>query len=245
MADRVWRNEHRPVSTDGVPNHHPRRAPRRTALVLALMVIAAPLSGCGMSQGEALYFLGVGRRAKVEAKFRLTRGPVLILVDDVMGRVDWPMATRYLVDDLSQALIKTDGADRIVPRRTLENLRRADADFDEYTAHEIARRAGADQVLWIEVQDYFGDIEFHEAVNAAYFSVTVKVLNALETESRSNVRLWPSQRQGHYMTVSLSAPEVSMAKTKDAIARALSAKLSDAIAKLFHDYRPDDNARDE
>ncbi len=213
-----------------------RRAGRIGILLVALLM----LGGCGYSQGQALYFLGFGRRAMVEAKFRLTDQPILILVDDAAGHVDWPMATGYLIDNLSQELLKRKGANRIIPRRTLNNLRRADPRFEKRSARKIGELAGATQVLWIEVRDYLGEAEFLEVANAAYFSVMVKVLNVLEKESRSKVRLWPASREGHYVTVSLTGGEVAIAKTKDTVSKELASRLAVAIAKLFCDYRPDD-----
>lgn len=198
------------------------------------------LAGCGYSQGQLLYLFGFGRRAVVKAKFRLTEGPVLILVDDPSGRVDWPPATRYLADGLSQELIKHKAAGKIIPRRTLDNLRRRDPDFATRSCHQIGERAGAKQVLWIQVRDFYAQKEFSEPRNAAYFNVAVKVINPHEKKSRSRVRLWPMSPEGHDVTVALDGATVASAKTKDDIAKELSRRLAAEIARLFYDYRPGD-----
>lgn len=216
-------------------------APAGRGLLLA--VVACGATGCGQSQGALLYFLGLGRPAKVEAKFRLTDQPVLILVDDVSARLDWPATAQVLQDDLGQALLKHRAAKRIVPRRTLEQLRQASPDFEKQSCRQIGERAGAEQVLWIEVQSFLADELIRDASRAAYFSATVKVVN-VGAQQRSEVRLWPTGPVGHLVTVTMTGSEVAMSKTKDAIAKALAARLADRIARLFYDHRLDDFGRE-
>jgi hypothetical protein len=176
----------------------------------------------------------------VKPEFHLAKGPLLVQVDDLSGRVDWPIATRYLTDDLSQELIKRKAASKIIPRQTLDNLRRSDPDFDKRSCREIGERVGAEQVLWIEVQDFYAEEEFFEPPHAAYFAVTVKVIDPHEKEKRSRVRLWPVSPEGHPVVVTLDGGEVLRAKTKDGIAKELVRRLAVEITKLFCEYRPDD-----
>ena len=96
-----------------------RRSPARV-LILALGMSTA---GCGYSGGEALFMLGFGRGQKVEAQFRLTERPVLILIDDHHERISWPIAKQYLESSLHDELIKRGAAKTIVPRESLRQLR--------------------------------------------------------------------------------------------------------------------------
>ncbi len=219
---------------------------RRGAPAVGLLgAVMLTLSGCGYSQGAFLYMMGFGQRDIVKAKFTLTKGPILILVDDPSGHVDWPPAQKYLIDTLSQELIKQGGADKIIPRRTVQNLRRSRTDFGKLSCREIGELVGAEQVLWLQVKKYFGDSEFFEPTNAAWFAVTVKVVDPLEKEDRGKVRLWPASPRGKYISVSLDGSEVAQAKTKDGIAKALAQKLAERLAKVFCDYRPGDFEREE
>ena len=222
----------------GSPGSKPGRFELRLACVLTGCLFL--ISGCGYSQGQLLYVLGFGRRAVVKAKFRLTERPILILIDDLSGRVDWPMATRYLADDLSQELIKRKAAGKIIPRQTLDNLRRNDPELDKRSCRRIGELVGAEQVLWIEVRDFYAEEVFFEASNAAYFNVAVKIIDAREKKNRSRVRLWPVSPEGHFVTVSLDGATVARAKTKDGIAKELARQLAVKITKLFCDYRPGD-----
>ena len=183
---------------------------------------------------------GACGKQKVEAKFRLTAGPVMVFVDDVNERVDWPPARRYLWEDVSQELVRTQSAKKIVPLETEESLRQTTPDFVKRTCRQIGELAGAEQVVWIEVQDFLADEEITDATNAAYWTVTVKVLNPSEKTDRMRVRLWPDSPEGYYLSASMTGGAVLKAKTKDAISKGLTAKLAVQIARLFHDHEIED-----
>jgi hypothetical protein len=187
--------------------------------------------------------MGVGRGPMVEARFRLTDAPIMILIDDPAQRVDWPMAPRYLFDDLSQELLKRGGASKIVPLQTVNHLRQSVPDFEKRGCREVGKLGNAEQVLWIQVQDFFADQQIQEADVAAYFTVTVKVINVLERRHRARVRLWPPSAQGHLLSASMTGSEVALVKTKDAICKDLTGRLAVKIARLFHDHRADDFRR--
>jgi hypothetical protein len=209
------------------------------SVVLACAVTLSSLS-CTYSGGELLYFLGVGRGAKVEARFKLTEGPLMVFIDDVHERVDWPRARAYLCDDLSQELLHNRAAKRIVPRETIDALRQSMADFETRGARELGEMVGAEQVLWVEMHDFLAEERIADPGTAAYWTVTVKVLNAREKESRTRVRLWPTSPEGHIVSASLAGADVDRLKTKDAISKELSEKLVVDIAKLFYDHRKGD-----
>lgn len=213
------------------------RAVRPATIALFALVAAFALPSCTYSGGELLYMLGVGRGAKVEAKFRLADGPIMIFVDDVNERVDWPRARAYLCDDLSQELLRQKAAKKIIPRITIDSLRHSLPDFDKRGARELGEMVKAHQVLWIEVHDFLAEERIVDANDAAYWMVTIKVLDARETESRARVRLWPQSPEGYVVSATLSGADVDRLKTKDAVSKELSDKLVVKIAKLFYDHR--------
>ena len=220
-----------------------RLQPARIRALFALVGCLA-LGGCTYSGGELLYFLGFGRAKKVTAKFRLTEGPIMILVDDASQCVDWPMAARYLVEGLSQELIKHKAAGKIIPHQTVEHLRQSFPDFEKRGCREIGQHASAEQVIWIEVRDFLAEEQIVDIGIAAYFTVTVKVINVLEEKSPSRVRLWPTTPKGYLVTVSMNGNDVARAKTKDAISKELAGRLAVDVAKLFYDHRLGDFERE-
>lgn len=208
-----------------------------------LGALALTISGCTYSGGELLYVLGLGSGRKVPAEFHLTHGPLMIFIDDIHERIDWPPARRVLFDELSQELLRHKAAKKIVPLSTVEQLQQSVPNFDERGCREIGELAHAEQVLWLEVRDYLADEEFFDADNAAYFVVTVKVINVLETQRRSRVRLWPRSPEGYLVTASMSGGEVSMEKKRDAIVKELCKRLAVEVAQLFYDHRAPDFER--
>lgn len=212
-----------------------------------LLLCLTPLMcchGCGYSQGQLLYFMGFGRGQKVEARFPLTKGPILILLDDPHGRMDWPPARTKFEDDLAQALIKNEAAEKIIPRRTLEGLRQTKPDFEKRGCREIGEMAGAEQVIWVQVQACRAEEQFSVTDQAAYLTVTVKVISVAGTQ-RNRARVWPTSPAGHRVHVSMTGADVAMEKTKPAISAKLAAKLARRVAKLFYDHRLNEFGREE
>ena len=208
-----------------------------------LLILLLP-TGCGFSGGQALYMLGVGKGQKVEAKFHLTEGPLLILFDD-LDRVDVPTFEMHLHDAVSQELLKHKAAQKIIPYDTIQHLRRTWPEFPDRGAREIGVKAQAEQVLWLEVQDFALSRESFDPERAAIITVSVKVINPLEAKDKSNVRLWPSTHAGHLISASLSAPEVTLCQNDQVLSRKLSLELADKIAKLFYDRRLEDTEQPE
>ena len=103
--------------------------------------------------------------------------------------------------------------------------------------------AGADQVLWIEVQEFRANPQIEDALVAAFFSVSLKVID-VNAKHRSSVRLWPTAPQGRIVTITLTGSEVVIAGKKDAIVKKLATKLAMQIAKFFYDFRLGDFERE-
>ena len=94
------------------------------------------------------------------------------------------------------------------------------------------------------MDDFFLTEQAHEVHDAAYWIVSVKVID-VAAKNRADVRLWPASPVGHPVMVQASASEVAKAKTKDGISKILTDRLSEKIAKLFHEYRLGDFERQE
>lgn len=225
-------------------------APARRALssfAVGLLALAAVVSvpGCTYSGGQLLYILGFGSSRKAPARFELTREPVMILLDDPSQRVDWPPMYSHLFDELSQQLLRHEAAARIIPQETVERLRQSVPDFEKRGCREIGEMAKATQVLWLEVREFLATEDFVDASAAAYCSVAVRVIDAKQTSDRTRVRLFPESPAGHIATVKLDGAEVTMAKTRDGIAKKLAERLADKIAKLFYEHELGDFEREE
>lgn len=234
-----------PWTSSLTPGPKLRRKSRRLApgMAVGLLIAVAGSGACTYSGGELLYILGVARRPLVPAEFQLTDGAILILIDDPAERIDWPPARKHLFEAISQQLIKTGSAKKIIPDETLLQIRRSQPEYEKRGCREIGQLAGAKQVLWLEVQEYFAQEQFYDPTNAAYCAVNVKVIDVEEKEGRSRVRAWPTSPEGHPITVSLGGVDVSVAKTRDGISKKLAENLAVTLARLFHEHRLDDFER--
>jgi len=200
-------------------------------------VLLLALGGCTYGAGQLLFMMGAGRGELIQPEFVLTDGPVLIFVDDYHEELTWPLTSRYLFEELSQELLRNEAAEKIIPLETLDSTRATRADFGKLSAREIGALCEADQMIWIEVRDFLAEPSVYAATEAAYFRVTVKVLDPNETKRRSRVRLWPASPSGHPVEVSLSGARVAELKVRAAVAKLLADELSVKIAKLFYEHR--------
>lgn len=213
---------------------------RRAAVAgLLLATSLLPLSGCAYSGGEFLFMMGFGSEAEIEAQFRLTEGPVMIFVDDVNEYIGYPPATRFLFDDLAQELLQNEAARKIVPPETIDQLRQTVPDFDKRGCREIGKLAGAEQVIWIQIEDFLADEKIFDANRAAYATGTVKVINVLEETRRTRVRLWPESPSGERVDVAMAGSEVQIAGSEREVAKEIMNRFAVKIAKFFYDHKAD------
>ena len=205
-------------------------------LLVMLLVSVALCGGCGFSQGQLLWAMGFGSGVKVKAEFELTpEGSVLILVDDPEERLYSPATRSELAEKLGKGLEAHDAVGRVVPQSGLQRLRREKLDYEEITCRQIGEMVEADEVLWVQVRDFYAEPEVDETISAARMAVAVKVID-VHAKQRAEVRLWPVDREGRIVSTELHANEVIRAKTPEAISRRLTEKVAGEVGKLFYEH---------
>ncbi len=197
----------------------------------------AGVLGCGYSQGQLLYMLGAGRGQLIKPEFVLTTAPVLVMVDDQSEKVTYPPSKLHLAESVADELLRNKAALKIVPEESLAAYRQTDPEFARRGAREIGEKLGAEQVLWLEIQDYLVSEEIEDALAAARCTVSVKVLNVLETKDRLRVRVYPSTPEGRLLSIKMTGSELVPLKSRERISKELMSRLSVAVAKLFYEYR--------
>ncbi len=184
--------------------------------------------------------LGLFKRPKMEAKFKLCDGPVVILVDDFQEHCYWSEITSVLAEKTTNAIQEHGAAKTIISPIKIRRLRQTTTDYDELGAREVGRLVQAEQLVWLQVVAFDATEDPHEIHAAATLSVTVKVINALEEQDRSKVRLWPSARDGERTDVEIGAAGVAKAKNRAGIVDALCEKMGQKVARHFYDRLMDD-----
>ena len=91
-------------------------------------------------------------------------------------------------EDREPEKARIEAVTKIVPSETIARLRQAEPNFDVRGCREVGKMAGADQVLWIEVQEFRASEQIEDALEAAFFTVTLKVID-VNAKNRSRVRL--------------------------------------------------------
>ena len=209
-----------------------------------LTILLGAISGCTYSGGKLLYMLGLGEARTVPAEFTLTEEPVLIFIDDFRERLTYPLAARQLFDELSQELLQNEAATKLIPLSTVDGLRQSHPDFSKLSAREIGELVGAEQVLWIEVQDFLASDEVTNVADAGYIHVSLKVLDPHETKRRSRIRLWPVSPTGFPISVGISGARVSELGSAARVSKELTKMVSVEIAKRFYDCQLGDFEKD-
>lgn len=212
---------------------------------LFALALALSASGCGMTGGKMLYFLGYGRGRKIPAQFELPPGKLLILVDDAHELVTWPQAREMLAEQTARELVRHEAVDQVISNRSLLNLRQSDPDFDRRSAQAVGREIGADTVLIMQVREFLASDRIEDTEAAARMSVAIKVIDAREDTSSSRVRLWPTLGDGHLESIEMPATRVHSLKSEKAIAQALTHALGRNVARLFYQHTYGDVEDDE
>jgi len=217
------------------------RVLRGSARVAAALALAA-LTGCGPQFGAFLYFFGQPPKQTVQAKFKLTTGPLLILFDDSPA-VDLPPEMRTLVvRAITDEFTRTGSNERVVPLTRLNERRQTHRELDKRGMREVGRLAQADQVLWLYPREFSMAGAPEQALDPAKLTVVIKVIDAKATE-RTKVRLWPVSEDGELVSISVPPHEVRAAQSPDALLRTMAQRLAVEVGHLFHDYeepRPED-----
>jgi hypothetical protein len=201
-----------------------------------LCAAACTATGCGPQLGAIIYYLNLTPKDTISAEFKLPPGPILILVDDDQELVKPPLACEALVDALATQLKEHKAAERVTTNEEIGLIRKSVADFDKLSVREVGRRADADTVIWMNVEDFFIEKDLEMLVTPARFSVVLKVFNARE-ENKAKIRLWPSTPAGRSVSITLSPHEARQCKSHAEVHQLLAAQLAGEVAKLFYEYK--------
>jgi len=216
-----------------------RRATVRlgTAGGLSLLFLWAG-TGC-QALAAGAYVMGIGSTRKVEARYEIPDGPVVILVDDFLDGVQPPLAKDVLHDQLIEELRAHHAANGpITTREELARIRQRVQDFDKKTIREVGRLAAADTMIWIKptVYDVYDNLEM--AHSDGRFVVVVKVFD-VNAEDVRHLRLWPNHRDGHQVSVTMNIHDLRASKSKAEVHLAIGAVMAEEVAKLFYTHKVD------
>jgi len=208
---------------------------RRAGMAVAGLGLAAVvlLDGCGPQFGAALYWMGVGQGKKVKAQFRLTKGPLVVFVDDPSGLVSVPEATNLLISELATNFRTRKVNTKVVSPERLAREVYSRPESQNWSIRQVGEKLGAEQVLHIRVRRFRLHDEPGDPLYKGQWQVTIKVIS---TERQQDVRLWPQSIEGYDVAVGTTSEHSDDEAFGVAVARQMARKLAREITFLFCDH---------
>jgi len=200
-----------------------------TGVMLAGLLMS--IAGC---QQMAAAWANITGGDTVDPEFELTKGPLLVLIEDPNGVVTEPGALRELHATISENFLEFDVNRRVIPLEDVERLRRTEKDFDRLSIRQIGEKLGAGQVLHAQAERFTLEAEAGAPLFKGEFVTRVKVLS---TEPVRDVRLWPRDPSGKRLSVETSPVAAGGDQTAGDVAKELAIKMGQRMAKLFYEHR--------
>lgn len=170
----------------------------------------------------------------IEAEYTLTRGPLLVMIDDTGNIVAQPNALRELHATIAENFLEFDVNRRVIPESELRRLRQTERKIDKMKIREIGEKLGAEQVLYLWVERFTLNAEPGAPLLQGEFALRVKVLS---TERTRDVRLWPRSGAGHLCVVTTEPVSEGGEVSASDVATQLGRKLGQKVAALFYEHR--------
>lgn len=193
--------------------------------------LLALTSGC---QPLGILYHLYGPKEKIPAEFNLPKGPVLVLVDDQQDLMASPEARRELVDALATELRAHNAVEQVTTNDEIATIRRSTEDYEQRGVREVGQLAGADTVIWLSMKQFDVERDLEMVTQQAQAAATLKVVNA-KAEERSEVRLWPKEREGRTVFATVGPQELRACRTLPEMCRKVAGALAGEVAKLFYD----------
>ncbi len=197
--------------------------------VLGMLLLACP--GC-ITMAAAWANLSGGE--VIEPEYTLTKGPLLVMVDDMRNLVTQPKAIRELHATISENFLEFDVNRRVIPPSELRHLRQSERKIDKMSAREIGEKLGAEQVLYIWVERFTMHAEPGAPLFQGEFAVRAKVLS---TDRVRDVRLWPRAGTGRLCAATTEPVSEGGEVSASDVATELGRKLGQTVAALFYEHR--------
>ena len=213
------------------PSSYLPAAARLVARAAACIALAMLSGGC-IQMASAWAVMSGGET--IEPEFKFTQGPLLIFIDDIDTLVTEPRSIRELHATLAENFLYFKINHRIIPFEEWQRLKQSDPDYDDLKIRQIGDKLGAEQILYMRVTRFALQSDPGSDVFHGEFAVNVKVLS---TEQKRDIRLWPQQESGKKVTAGTKPEPTDGDRTSSDVARELSMKLGQEVAKLFYEHK--------
>lgn len=203
------------------------------AAAFSLLAMLLLLSGCN---AVAYVATVVGGGTKIPALYELKDRPTLVFVDDPARKLTTSLLAGQIASGVGHELedheVLTKG--HVVDPAVVNQMRADHSDFGGWAIDKIGRQAGAEQVIYVSVQDWKLTAEAGNIYEPTS-EVRVKVVDVA-----SGMRLYPDPSAEHGYPVVTQRHHTAMvhadASTPVVLARDLADHVAVDVAKMFYKH---------
>ena len=198
----------------------------------AVLLALAPLSGC---QQFAALWANMSGGDVVKPEFELTKGPILLLLDDKNeDQLSDPRVYQEVHQTLSENFLHFKINSRVIPYEDWSRLRQSESKYAALSVRQIGEKLGAEQIVHMHIVKFVIQPEPGAEIFQGEFTVNVKVLS---TENKRDIRLWPRDEGGRRVSVSTQPETADGDRTSADVGRDLARKLGQQVARLFYEHK--------
>ncbi len=182
----------------------------------------------------AAFFAAMSGGDSIKAEFKLTKGPILVFIDDHDSKIEQPIAIRECHDTIADNFARFDVNTRVIPFSEWQHLEQTEEKYDKMSIRRVGEKLGAEQIVYVRIDQFTLQSEPGAPLYKGLFSSRVKVLS---TEREPNVRLWPREEAGRLVRVETAPVSTGGEKSPNDIARELGQRMGKQVAGLFYEHR--------
>ena len=203
---------------------------RQIILITLLCAMVSAVGGCGII---GWVVNAVMPPKNIPAAYELTPGEkVLVLVDDLGKPVRYEQIKRLLTENINRLLLENEAAETVVSYEDVFRLMASRTDFNRMGISNVARELGADQVIYV----YLDEFSLKDAPNISVWQGKLGVLvRVVDVEGNTK---WPADRpSGHRPEIVETSPVDNPSPTHGAeVASELADEMALKIARLFYKH---------
>jgi len=205
---------------------------RRPLAALLLSLSAAGAGGCIQM---AQFWANVTGGDWIEPEYKLTKGPLLVMIDDLNNQITEPQVIQETHRTISEIFAAKGVNERVIPLDYQLRLARSDKEYPRLKIRQIGEKLGAEEVLYVNVVRF----TTHDEPGADFFkgNYTVRVKVISTRTDAGDVRKWPSDSLGKQVAANTPPEPSDGDRSSSDVARELAIKVGQGVSRLFYGYR--------
>jgi uncharacterized protein YneF (UPF0154 family) len=209
----------------------------RAGLAVLLMLLALT-AGCRSLIGAMGYYLHPRQIQKPEYEFP-AKTRLAMLIDNARPAEENPMFNQALLERVVEMLRDGGAKAEVMPLQAINDLRRANPDFGQWSVQKIGRTLQADQVLHVKLDR----LVIRESPDYPVLTPTVDLHMKLVAVNQpaTTARLWPKAKEGHAVHCTRQTADSSGADADDLEATKLGHDTAYYVAMPFIEVDLEEN----